>query len=135
MQTGDFKGLSLITGSKTSEAWDSAEIWLFNASVLIEIIGFLKSPNCKHHLLSPIKSIDILHLLFQKRYSYFTRVLNILCSNKSCRAFLSGTGLASCKQDCSFLLISLQRYLAQEHPSDVFLLLLMPSKSFCQSKL
>lgn len=77
MQTGDFRGLSLITGSKTSEAWDSTEIWLFNAGVLIEIIGFLKSPNCKRHLLSSIKSIDILHLLFQKCYSYFMRVLNI----------------------------------------------------------
>ena len=78
MQTGDFKGLSLITGSKTSEEWDSTEIRLFNVSVLIEIIGFLKSPNCQRHLLSSIKSIDILHLLFQKCYSYFTRVLNTL---------------------------------------------------------
>lgn len=77
MQTGDFKGFRLITGSKTSEAWDSTEIWLFNASILIEIIGFLKSHNCKRYLLSPIKSIDILHLLFQKCCSYFMKVLNI----------------------------------------------------------
>jgi len=77
MQTGDFKGFSLITGSKTSEAWDSTEIWLFKTSILIEIIGFLMSHNCKRYLLSSIKSIDILHLLFQKCYSYFMRVLNM----------------------------------------------------------
>lgn len=71
MQTGDFKGFSLITGSKTSEAWDSSEIWLFNASILIEIIGFLKAHNWKRYLLLSIKPIDILHLLLQKCDSDF----------------------------------------------------------------
>lgn len=73
MQTGDFKGFSSITGSKTSEAWDSTEIWLFNASILIEIIGFIKAHNCKRYLLLSIKAIDILHLLLQKCDSDFMK--------------------------------------------------------------
>lgn len=73
MQTGDFQGFSLITVSKTSKAWDSTEILLFNASILIEIIGFLKAHNWKRYLLLSIKPFDILHLLLQKFDSDFMK--------------------------------------------------------------